>query len=109
MEECEIDFDYKSFKNKKTFTGNISDDQQLLTKLAMEGLEYRFGKKNKVAKERVEHELKIIFKLGFASYFLITWDIIRYSMSRGYYHVGRGSGANSVVALLPENYGCRSH
>ncbi|MEZ5198202.1 MAG: DNA polymerase III subunit alpha [Bacteroidales bacterium] len=99
INDCEIDFNFKSFKNKKTFTGNPTDDQQLLTKLAFEGLEYRYGKKNKIAKERVEHELKIIFKLGFASYFLITWDIIRYSMSRGYYHVGRGSGANSVVAF----------
>jgi len=99
INDCEIDFDYKSFKNKKTFTGNPTDDQQLLIKLAMEGLDYRYGKKDKTAKERVEHELKIIFKLGFASYVLITWDIIRYSMSRGYYHVGRGSGANSVVAF----------
>ncbi|OQX78293.1 MAG: DNA polymerase III subunit alpha [Bacteroidetes bacterium 4484_249] len=98
IEECEIDFDFKSLKNKKTFTGNSLDDKQLLTKLAMEGLEYRYGKKNKTARERAEHELKIIFKLGFASYFLITWDIIRYSMSRGFYHVGRGSGANSIVA-----------
>ncbi|HAL83041.1 MAG TPA: DNA polymerase III subunit alpha, partial [Mucilaginibacter sp.] len=32
------------------------------------------------------------------AYFLITWDIIRYSASQGYYHVGRGSGANSIVA-----------
>jgi error-prone DNA polymerase len=44
------------------------------------------------------HELDIIDKLGFSSYFLITWDIIRYSMSCGFYHVGRGSGANSIVA-----------
>jgi DNA-directed DNA polymerase III PolC len=36
--------------------------------------------------------------MGFASYFLITWDIIRYSLRCGIYHVGRGSGANSVVA-----------
>jgi len=46
----------------------------------------------------VKHELEIIVKLNFAAYFLITWDIIRYSMARGIYHVGRGSGANSVVA-----------
>ncbi len=98
LEKCEIDYNYKSYKNKKTFTGNARDDQQLLTKLAYEGLEYRYGKKNKEANRRVENELNIIFNLGFASYFLITWDIIRYSMSRGYYHVGRGSGANSIVA-----------
>jgi DNA polymerase-3 subunit alpha len=46
----------------------------------------------------VRHELEIIDRLGFSSYFLIAWDIIRYSMSRGFYYVGRGSGANSVVA-----------
>jgi len=96
--DCGIDYDYRTFKNKKTFTGNKADDQKLLTKLAYEGLEYRYGKNNKEAGRRVENELNIIFNLGFASYFLITWDIIRYSMSRGFYHVGRGSGANSVVA-----------
>jgi len=36
--------------------------------------------------------------MGFSAYFLISWDIVRYSMSRGFYHVGRGSGANSIVA-----------
>ena len=59
---------------------------------------YYDGSNNKVAEERVEKELQIIFNLGFSAYFLITWDIIRYSLSRGFYHVGRGSGANSVVA-----------
>jgi DNA-directed DNA polymerase III PolC len=61
-------------------------------------LKYRYGTKNKVATERVKKELEIIDKLGFSAYFLITADIIRYSMQRGYYHVGRGSGANSIVA-----------
>ena len=98
FDNCSIDFDYKSVKNKKTFTGNGFDDRVLLEKLALDGLEYRYGKNNKEANERVRNELEIIDKLGFSSYFLITWDIIRYSMSRGFYHVGRGSGANSVVA-----------
>ncbi|MCB2219249.1 MAG: DNA polymerase III subunit alpha [Bacteroidetes bacterium] len=98
LEDCSINYNYKTFKNKKTFTGNKGDDQKLLTKLAYEGLHYRYGKNNQEALRRVKSELNIIFNLGFASYFLITWDIIRYSMSRGFYHVGRGSGANSVVA-----------
>jgi DNA polymerase-3 subunit alpha len=98
MDQCEIDFDYTSLKNKKTFTGDKEDDKKLLSKLAHDGLEYRYGSKNRLASQRVEKELKIIFELGFSAYFLITWDIIRYSMSRGFYHVGRGSGANSIVA-----------
>lgn len=95
---CNIAFDFKSIKNKKTFTGSAYDDRLLLEKLAFEGLIYRYGNGNKEAKKRVRHELDIIDRLGFCSYFLITWDIIRYSMSRGFYHVGRGSGANSIVA-----------
>ncbi|MFC2121594.1 DNA polymerase III subunit alpha [Bacteroidota bacterium] len=98
FENCSIDFDYKSIKNKKTFTGNLLDDRTLLEKLTLDGLKYRYGINNKEANRRIRKELEVIDKLGFSSYFLITWDIIRYSMSRGFYHVGRGSGANSVVA-----------
>ncbi len=96
--DCEIDFDYDSSKNKQTFTGSRYDDKILLEKLAYDGMQYRYGKHNKNALKRVTGELEIIDKLGFSSYFLITWDVIRYSLSRGFYHVGRGSGANSVVA-----------
>jgi DNA polymerase-3 subunit alpha len=96
--DCSIDFEFGTVKNKKHFTGSRYDDKVLLEKLAMEGLQYRYGLGNAEAGRRVRHELEIIDKLGFSSYFLITWDIIRYSMARGYYHVGRGSGANSIVA-----------
>lgn len=98
IENCSLKFDFKTVKNKKFYSYSSEDDIQLLRKLAYEGMKYRYGKNNKIAKERVDKELKIIHQLGFAAYFLITWDIIRYSLSKDYYHVGRGSGANSVVA-----------
>ena len=98
MDNCSISFDFKSVKNKKVFGQSAYDDKLLLEKLALEGMVYRYGKHNPEAKQRVIHELAIIDKLGFSSYFLIAWDIIRYGMSRGFYHVGRGSGANSIVA-----------
>ncbi len=98
VEACSIDFDFKACKNRKTYTGSRYDDLIFLEKLAMDGLQYRYGKGHGEARRRIRHELEIIDKMGFASYFLITWDIIRYSMSRGFYHVGRGSGANSIVA-----------
>jgi error-prone DNA polymerase len=96
--DCEISFDFTTVKNKKSYTGTRRDDRVLLEKLAGEGMVYRYGKGNAEALQRVRHELEVIDKLGFSSYFLITWDVIRYSMSRGFYHVGRGSGANSIVA-----------
>lgn len=98
LSQCSIDIDFTSIKNKKTFTGSRYDDKLLLEKLSIDGLKHRYGSRDTVARKRVMSELEIIDNLGFASYFLITWDIVRYSMSRGFYHVGRGSGANSIVA-----------
>ncbi len=99
LKKCSFSFDFKTPKNKRTFTGSRYDDILLLEKLAMEGLEYRYHDNNyQKALKRLKKELQVINDLGFSSYFLITWDIIRYSMSRSFYHVGRGSGANSIVA-----------
>ncbi len=98
LEDCSLSFDFKSQKNKKVFSASRYDDKLLLEKLAWDGMIYRYGKQNSEAKKRISHELEIIDKLGFSAYFLITWDIVRYSMARGFYHVGRGSGANSIVA-----------
>jgi DNA polymerase III alpha subunit len=43
-------------------------------------------------------ELKVIDELKFSGYFLINWDIIQYSNSMGFMHIGRGSGANSIIS-----------
>lgn len=99
IDTCQYDFDFHSDKNKKCFSATAEDDRILLEKRALEGMELRYGKKNKQAEKRVKHELEIINKLHFNAYFLITWDIIRYAQSRGFFHVGRGSGANSIVAF----------
>jgi DNA polymerase III alpha subunit len=56
---------------------------------------YRYGRQNNEAKKRIKHELEIIDKLGFSAYFLITWDTIRYSMSRGFYQYGQGTGKDT--------------
>lgn len=98
MEQCSIDFDFKTVKNKQCFTKSEDEDKHLLRQLAYSGMLSRYGRYDPVAKERIDKELRIISQMKFSAYFLITWDIIQYSMSKGYYHVGRGSGANSIVA-----------
>ena len=97
LDACEISMD-GSVKNKRCFTDNAYDDRELLRKLAFDGMIYRYGPSNRTAYRRIEKELEIIERMGFCAYFLIAWDIVRYAMSQGFYHVGRGSGANSVVA-----------
>lgn len=98
IQECNFEFDFKTPKNKKYYTNSRETDIALLTTLAHQGLDWRYGNNNPDAKARVEKELKVIDELKFSGYFLITWDIIRYSNSRGFLHIGRGSGANSIVS-----------
>ncbi len=98
LERCAFPFDAHEPKNRKIFTVDKASDFQLLRDRTLEGMERRFGSGNAEAQERVAKELEIIGKMDFESYFLITWDIIQYGKSQGFYHVGRGSGANSVVA-----------
>ena len=100
LRDCRFDFDFNEPKNKKTYTGTRAGDKELLRKLIDDGFRYRYGTHHPVAKARVDKELEIIDKLGFGGYFLCTWDIVRYSLSRDFYHVGRGSGANSIVAYI---------
>jgi len=75
---CNISFDFKTIKNKKTFTGSTYDDRLLLEKLASDGLLYRYGADNKEAKRRVRHELDIIDRL---------WFLFLLSDNMGYYKI----------------------
>ena len=78
-----------------------------LAKRVEEGVRKRYGipaKRHLLDKARaqVRHELALIEKLGFAGYFLIVWDIIRYCQWNGFLVQGRGSAANSAVCYALE-------
>lgn len=98
LDSCSIEMEFHADKNRKYFSHSVEGDRELLHKLAVEGCKIRYGVKNRQAMERVEKELAIIAQSGFNAYFLIVWDMLRYANEQGFYHVGRGSGANSVVA-----------
>ncbi len=98
ISSCDFQFEFKTLRNKRYYTNSRQSDRLLLTNLAWEGFRKRYSNDNKVAMARVTKELEVIDNLGFSGYFLITWDIIRYSNSRGFLHIGRGSGANSIVS-----------
>lgn len=98
IDACNFKYAFSIKRNKQFFTESREEDIKMLTELAMQGFEWRYGKENIIAKKRVEKELKVIDELKFSGYFLITWDIIQYSNSQGFMHIGRGSGANSIIA-----------
>ncbi len=102
-EACAVEFDFGESgenHNQKTYTGSVADDKELIRKLCREGLPYRYPNPDERIFTRIERELEIIEQKGFLSYFLINWDIVRYARSKNFFYVGRGSGANSVVAYL---------
>lgn len=102
LNNCNITFDFskETPNNQHAYTENESLDYRLLKKLAYDGLPYRYQTPNEPVLTRIEKELDIIKLKGFVSYFLINWKILKYARSKGYFYVGRGSGANSIVAYL---------
>lgn len=88
-------------RNQKTFTGDADRDFALLRQLCLDGIAYRYGNSPAIeVADRLDRELQTIRDKGFVSYFLISHEIVQYANSRGYFHVGRGSGANSIVSYL---------
>jgi DNA polymerase III subunit alpha len=81
--------------------GGSLDD--FLRDLAYRGAEARYGEITADLKDRLEGELEIICSKGFAGYFLIVWDLIRFARGRGIrVGPGRGSAAGSVVSYSLE-------
>lgn len=77
--------------------------ESYLEYLVNEGLKKRYGEITPALKERVDYEIGVIEQMGFAAYFLITWDFIHYAKTHGIpVGPGRGSAAGSVVAYALE-------
>src|SRR5204862_6564101 len=52
------------------------------------------------AADRLEHELAIICRMGFASYFLIVWDFVRFALEKGIPASARGSACGALVSYV---------
>lgn len=102
LENCHIHFEYGKLTNKnlKHYTDSVANDLELLRSECTKGLKYRYGEPSEAVIQRMEKELQVIGQMNFASYFLINWDIVKYAQHKDYYYVGRGSGANSLLAYL---------
>lgn len=103
LDQCSIAFSFtpqSEHQNLRHFTGSEAEDVALLKRLCDEGLHYRYPQPDDKVLRRIAKELEIIEQKKFVSYFLINWKILSYARSKGYYYVGRGSGANSVIAYI---------
>ncbi|MGH9030185.1 MAG: DNA polymerase III subunit alpha, partial [Acidimicrobiales bacterium] len=78
-----------------------SSDTEYLRHVTLEGAKARWGDPlPDVVVERLAYELKVISDMGFSSYFLIVWDLIRHAKEHGIrVGPGRGSAAGCAVAF----------
>jgi error-prone DNA polymerase len=74
---------------------------ELLRALVAEGTRWRYGGEppEDVARQ-LSKELGLVEALGYASYFLTVWDVVRFARSRGILCQGRGSAANSAICYV---------
>jgi len=103
VELCNFEFELGKIKLPYFALSNGKTPQQYLESICKKALEEKKKefKDIKIAKERMEYELGVIQKTGFASYFLITADFVNWAKkNKIVVGPGRGSAGGSLVAYL---------
>lgn len=107
ISKCNVEFDDKTYHFPKYSQEEGGAEADLFKKKAIDGFEKRLEviKKvnpdvdEKVYRDRLNHEIKIILGMGFPGYFLIVADFIEHANKIGVsVGPGRGSAAGSMVA-----------
>jgi DNA polymerase-3 subunit alpha len=95
--DIQLDFKKRHFPVFSTPAGKTPE--QHLREIAERGLRERYGDPPpQAAVERLNHELDIICRMGFAGYFLITWDFVRFAREEGIPCTARGSGCGAITS-----------
>jgi DNA polymerase-3 subunit alpha len=99
-DEVSVEFEKKYHLPVFPLPTGVATENELLTTLAIDGAKARYGDPlPDDARERLEYELGVITKTGYAGYFLIVADFIKAARDRGIpVGPGRGSAAGSLVA-----------
>ena len=97
--DIELDFKKRHFPVFTPPAGKT--EEQHLRELCEAGLLERYqGNPSPAARQRLEHELGIICRMGFASYFLIVWDFVRFARENGIPAGARGSACGALVSYV---------
>ena len=99
-ERCNLTLDFGEFHLPRYVVPEGHTLDSFFHELADAGLRRRYGPTpGDAIQARLAHELAVIEKMGFAGYFLVVWDFIRYARERGIaVGPGRGSSAGSLTA-----------
>jgi DNA polymerase III subunit alpha len=93
---CNIEFKYQ---NLLPIYNNTINENEYLNELVKKGLKKRLDNNvNNDYINRLNYELNVIEKTGFANYFLVVWDYVKYAKQKGMLCTCRGSAAGSLVS-----------
>ena len=100
-DKCDVEIEFGKFQLPK-YSDEI-DAEKYLYELSILGLKKRLKQLPKVNTniyiERLKKEYETIAKMGFADYFLIVWDYVKYAKKNNIYvGPGRGSAGASLIA-----------
>jgi DNA-directed DNA polymerase III PolC len=96
-ERCNFDFPFGKPQFPAFTPPDGSPPHEFLRRLAMRGLQERYGARSGRFEPQVMEELSIINEVGYEEYFLITWDFLQDCRKRGIDWITRGSAADSLV------------
>ncbi|NLF45533.1 MAG: DNA polymerase III subunit alpha [Syntrophomonadaceae bacterium] len=100
-EQCNVEFDFSKFYLPYFNLSPGDSEEACLRRLVNENLTAKYPDPTPEVKARVEYELKTIIDMGFAAYFLIVWDLVRWAKENKVpVGPGRGSAAGSLVSYL---------
>jgi DNA polymerase-3 subunit alpha len=99
-ERCNVEMDFSKFHLPHYEVPPGHTYESYLEHLCREALEHRYGKISPEVEARLRYELEVIQGKGYAAYFLIVWDFVRYARSVGIMSQARGSAAGSIVSYL---------
>ncbi len=99
---CDVELPFGEFHLPQFEPPDGKTPDEYFAELCDAGLHERYGDPPPAAaRERLAHEMGVIQKTGFVSYFLITWDFVRYAREQRIpVGPGRGSAAGSIVSYV---------
>ncbi len=99
-ERCNVTMDFSNLLIPGFDTPDNTSGDEFLCGLCKKGMAARYPQgEPSGARERLEFELATIEKMGFASYFLIVWDFVKFARDNDIaVGPGRGSAAGSLVS-----------
>ncbi len=99
-ESVDVQFEKKYYVPSFPLPAGVGSENELLVRLSTDGAKMRYGDPFRdEVRERLEYELDVITKTGYAGYFLIVADFIKAARDLGIpVGPGRGSAAGSLVA-----------